>query len=93
MIWEVGDIRRVLDPSMPARDQCLLLLHQRAGWISDTDLATWIEYSSAAMFRSRVLEPLHKERYLEYDRKAGQARLSPKGSKEVETRVLKSRAT
>ncbi len=93
IIWEVGDIRRVLDAKMPARDQALLLLHQRPGWVPDADLASWIEYKSVAMFRSRILEPLHRDRYLEYDRKSGQAKLSPKGSKDVEERILRSRPT
>ena len=77
---------------MPARDQTLLLLQQRAGWVSDADLANWVEYSSLAMFRSRILEALHKARYIEYDREAGRAKLSPKGSSDVETRILKSRS-
>ena len=93
LIWEVGDVRRVLDSKMSARDQALLLLHQRPGWVKDTHLAAWVEYSSVAMFRSRILEPLHRDRYLEYDREAGQAKLSPKGSKDVEERILQSRKT
>jgi hypothetical protein len=92
LIWQVGDVRRVLDPSMTARDQALLLLHQRPGWVSDKELASSIEYSSVAMFRSRVLEPLHRDRFLEFDRKAGQARLSPVGRGDVEDRLLKSRS-
>lgn len=93
LIWEVGDVRRVLDTSMPARDQALLLLHQRAGWVGDKELAASIEYSSVAMFRARVLEPLHRERFLEFDRNAGQARLSPKGRRDVEERLLRTRVS
>lgn len=91
VIWEVGDVRRVLDSSMSAKDQTLLLLHQRLGWTSDKDLAASIEYSSTAMFRSRVLDPLHGDRFLEFDREAGRARISPKGSRDVEERLLRSR--
>ena len=91
VIWEVGSVRRVLDPKMPARDQVLLLLYQKPGSVSEKDLASWVEYSSLAMFRTRVLRPLHTARLIEHDNASGTARISPKGAKEVEERVLKSR--
>jgi hypothetical protein len=93
LIWEVGTVRRVLDSSMSARDQALLLLHQRPAWVHEKELAAWVEYSSVAMFRARVLEPLHRDRFLEYDRSTGQAHLSPKGRNDVEERLLRSRRT
>lgn len=93
LVWEIGDVRRVLDSTMSARDQTLVLLYQRPGWVGDKDLATSVEYSSAAMFRTRVLAPLHRARLIEFDSKSGKARISPTGSKDVEERVLKSRAT
>ena len=68
LIWKVGRVKRVLDPSMPTKDQALLLLHQMPAWVSEGDVGSWVEYSSASMFRSRVLEPLHKARLIEYDR-------------------------
>jgi integrase len=37
--------------------------YQKPAWVAETDLAKWIEYSSANMFRTRVLEPLHKARF------------------------------
>jgi hypothetical protein len=91
LIWEVGTVRRVLDSTISARDQSLLLLHQRPGWVNEKDLSSWVEYSSVAMFRSRVLDLLHGERLIEYDKKSGQAKISPKGTKDVEERILKSR--
>jgi len=91
IIWQVGDLRRVLDPSLPAKDQTLLLLHQRPGWIEEKELVSSVEYSSVTMFRARVLDPLHRERLIEYDRKLRQAKISPKGSKDVEVRVLGTR--
>ena len=91
LIWEVGSMRRVLDTSLSARDQTLLLLHQRPGWVAAADLAAWVEYASAAMFRSRVLRKLHEARLIEYDSNAGQAKISPSGTREVEKNVLRSR--
>jgi hypothetical protein len=91
LIWEVGDVKRVLDPSMAAKDQALVLLYQRPAWVSEAHLASWIEYSSASMFRTRVLEPLHKARRIEYDRARGRIRISPLGARHVEEKVIKSR--
>jgi hypothetical protein len=91
LIWEVGQIRRVLDISLSARDQALLLLHQRPGWVAAKDLASWVEYASVAMFRSRVLRKLHKARLIEYNQASSEARISPTGSKDVEERILRSR--
>ncbi len=91
LIWEVGDVKRVLDPSMGKRDQTLLLLYQKPAWVSETDLASWIEYSSVSMFRTRILESLHKARLIEYDRTQGRIRISPLGAKHVEQKIIKSR--
>jgi hypothetical protein len=91
VIWEVGPVRRVLDSGMQARDQVLLLLYQKPGWVSEKDLASWVEYSSLGMFRTRVLRPLHTARFIEHDNHSGTARISPKGAREVEERVLRSR--
>lgn len=91
LIWEVGSIRRVLDTSMSAGDQTLLLLHQRPGWVAANDLAAWVEYASTSMFRTRVLRKLHKSRLIEYEEASGLARISPKGTKEVELRLIGSR--
>ncbi|HVV79312.1 MAG TPA: hypothetical protein VHD59_06825 [Pseudolabrys sp.] len=93
LIWDVADIKikRVLDPSMPTSDQTLVLLHQNPSWVPEEDLAKWIGYSSVSMYRTRTLEPLHTKRLIEYDKAQRRARISPIGSQEVETRILKTR--
>jgi hypothetical protein len=91
LIWEIEDVKRVLDPKMTIRDQVLLLLHQRHGWLSDKELVSWTEYSNATVFRTKVLSSLHKARLIEYDKKNGRARISPLGNREVEETIVKSR--
>jgi hypothetical protein len=91
LIWEFEGVHRVLDPKMSAKDQTLLLLHQKISWVDEKDLVSWVEYSTLTMFRTRVLEPLHGDRLIEYDRKTRRARISPKGSKDVEVRIIESR--
>lgn len=90
LVWDAGNSRRVLNPSLSARDQALVLLYHTSGWVADALLCSWIEYSSPSMFRTRVLNPLHEARMLEYDRKARLVRISPLGISEVEERLIKS---
>lgn len=88
LIWEVEGVKRVLVPNMSAKNQVLMFLHHSTGWVSATDLFNWIEYSNVSMFRSSVLTPLHKARLIEFDRAQGRARISPRGTKEVEETLL-----
>jgi len=60
LIWSIEGVKRVLDPSMKAADQTLLLLHAERSWISEDRLLDSIEYSNAAVFRGKVLKPMHK---------------------------------
>ena len=90
LIWEVEGVKRVLQPGMSAKDQVLVLLHQSISWVASEDLLSWVEYSNASVFRSKVLMAMHKLRLVEYDKKIGRARISPLGSKEVEQRILKT---
>jgi hypothetical protein len=90
IIWQIeGGVRRVLDPGMNAKDQTLLLLHHSTGWVSANDLFDWIEYSTLSNYRKNVLVPLHDDRRIEHDAAQGRARISPKGAKVVEDRLLK----
>lgn len=91
LIWELeSGMRRVLDASMGAKDQTLLLLHHSPGWVASTDLFDWIEYSTPSNYRKNVLVPLHDDRRIEHDSDRGRVRISPKGAKDVEDRLLKS---
>jgi hypothetical protein len=92
LIWEKDGIRRVLDPKMSNRNQSLLLLHGKPGWVEVKDLFDWVEYSSLPMFVKRIIQPLHKkERLIEYDSKRKRVHITPLGIAEVEKRILKSR--
>jgi hypothetical protein len=88
-IWEVEGVKRVLDPGMSAKNQVLMFLHHSSGWVSVADLLKWIEYSNATQFRNSVVKPLHKARLIEFDAGSGRARISPRGAREVEEKLLK----
>jgi hypothetical protein len=88
VVWQHGQVRRVLDPSLPKGDQSLLLLYSVNSWAEEKDLAQWVEYVNLTQFRNRILIPLHEQRLLEYDRKLRRVHLTPLGSEDVEQRLL-----
>jgi len=92
LIWEIGAIRRVLDPAMKPKDKTLVLLHGKAGWVDTKTLWSWVEYSTLSNYRTQILSALHKNGLIEFDRTSDRAHLSPLGAKDVEDRILSSRS-
>ncbi len=88
LIWEVEGVKRVLNHKLTAKDKTLLLLNFSIGWVDASQLVDWVEYSNPAVFRSKVLRPLHTQRLIEYDIAKGRTRISPKGGIDVENRLL-----
>lgn len=90
-VWEVMGRKRVLKPGLDFRQKVLLLLYTepRDGVLVE-DLFDWAEYSSLSMFKSKVLESLHDQKLIEFDRETGSVFLSPLGVAEVETSILKA---
>jgi hypothetical protein len=88
IVWQVGDIRRVLDPTLSKGDQSLLLLYSEGVWVEDHELVRWVEYKNLSQFRSTVLIPMHRNRLIECDTSQRRLRLTPLGSAEVEGRLL-----
>ena len=90
LVWQVGNVKRVLNNDLSVRDQVLLLLHQSIGWVLKQELADWVEFNKPSMFASRVLRPLHSERLIEFDSISDRARISPLGIDKIE-KVLRAR--
>lgn len=88
LIWQVGPVKRVLDPKMKAAHQVLLLAYTETAQVADETLCKSIEYSSRASFRQRVLLPLHKQRLIEYEAETSMVRITPRGIEYVETKLL-----
>jgi hypothetical protein len=88
IVWQEGVTKRVLDPSLGKGDQALLLLYSGNTWVEDKDLANWVEYTNLTQFRNRVLLPMHENRLVEYDRLLRRLKLTPRGSADVEQRLL-----
>ena len=87
LIWRVGEVTRILDPRMSLSDQTLLLLYAAPKKLGERDLATNLEQARIGNYR-RVLDRLHGERLIEYDKIAGSVTISPTGIAEVEKRLI-----
>lgn len=84
-IWTVSNKRRVLNHKINKKEQTLALLHgELQAGIPIEDLCSWVEYSSLNMFKKRILEPLHFERLIEFDKENDMAIISPKGARIVD---------
>jgi hypothetical protein len=87
LLWQVGDVTRILDPSLPLRDQTLLLAYAAVDGVHESQLASNLEQPRLDNYR-RVLSKLHGERLVEYNRSSKIIHISPKGQKDVEERLL-----
>jgi hypothetical protein len=92
LIWEIEGKKRVLDTSLSNTDQVLVLLYGNMSWVAERDLFDWIEYSNPSVFRKTILAKLHRNRLIEYDEAQSRAKISPIGIKEVEQKILNTRA-
>lgn len=92
LVWEVGGKYRVLDTSLKASEQTMVLLYSRTDGMGEKELLDSVEYSSASNYRRDVLKKLHKKRWIEYNQKLGVAHISPLGSSHVETSILNNHA-
>lgn len=84
LVWRVGNIKRVLDPTISKADQTLILLYSESGWTDVATLCSWVEYSNLSMYKSRILKLLHQNRFVEYQAAELLVRISPLGVRSVE---------
>lgn len=84
IVWEVGNTKRVLDPTLSKKDQTLLLLYSSNGPVREAELVKWVEHSNSSGYRRDVLRTAHRDRLIEYDQTKGEAHLTPVGVQYVE---------
>ena len=87
IVWEIDGQKRVLDTSLSAKDQTLLLLYQSPLPLHEKQIVNWVEHSNAAVFRRDILQRCHKQRLLNYNRDSGMIHISPTGAKYVEEKL------
>lgn len=91
MIWQVGDVRRLLEKGLSDRDSVLLLLYSEAHGATDGRLANDLEKRPENL--RRVLRKLHDERFIEFKNAGDTAQLSPRGEIYVEQTLLPQTAS
>lgn len=82
LVWQSGEIRRVLKPALPLRSQVLLLLASSATKVRTDDLLRWTGYKGKPYF-TRLLRRLHEARLIEFHEIAGEVELLPPGADEA----------
>jgi hypothetical protein len=81
LLWKHDGATRVLDSSLDARDQVLVLLYDSSP-LQDEELRAIIEYKNTTNFK-KILSRLHAKRLIEY-RADGKCLILPPGVEEAE---------
>jgi hypothetical protein len=86
LIWQSGEMKRVLNPKLSLKDQILLLISSVTSEVDFEELLAWIEYKNHFYFK-RTLRLLHKNRLLEYNEAGKKVRILPPGSEYIGKRI------
>lgn len=90
LVWEIQDVRRVLNENSKAYEQVLILLSRNSPQSAEI-LRTSIEYAHTTRFDS-ILKKLHSKRLVEL-KPSGDCYISPKGIVEAEKIVARLQNT
>jgi hypothetical protein len=82
LVWQSGDIRRVLQPTLSIRNQ-VLLLSSLSEAVTKDDLLRWIEPTNRPYFY-QLLRQMHKSRFIELSSDETTITLLPPGMAIVE---------
>jgi hypothetical protein len=82
LVWQRGDLKRVLDPTISLEKQILLLIASSPGAVTVSDLLAWCDYENATYFR-KLLRRSHRERKIELSEKESLVEILPPGAKEI----------
>lgn len=82
LIFDNGEVQRVLRPGAPIRDQVLILLYHNNNVLSVSKLLRYTEYKNTSRFKQNVLKSLHTSRFIEFHKDS--CEITALGIKEVE---------
>ncbi len=89
LVWDIEGRKRVLQKNMSYRDKVLVFLYSEyPNPIKVRSLFDWTEHTHSSNFRRDVLESLHKDKLVEYDKNKNKVHLSPIGRKKVEEEII-----
>lgn len=79
LVWEGGDMKRVLDPKIKMREQVLILVASASGEVQVEDVVLWVE-SKKRQYFNELLAQLHSERLVEVSGNGKTIQILPPGS-------------
>lgn len=82
LVWKSGEIRRVLNPKLPLKDQILLLLCSCSAKVSVDLLYSWTGYKKRSYF-NRLIRQLHDNRVVELYDSIGEIEILPPGAEYI----------
>ena len=82
IIWQIGNIKRVLDPSLKLPDQILLLIASCSSDVETAQLIEWLDYSNQTYFK-KILRDFHSKRMVELSDNDSRVQMLPPGAKYV----------
>lgn len=82
LVWQDGDLKRVLDPKVSIPDQVLMLIASSSRAVGTEELRNWIEAKNKTYFM-RALRKLHANRMLELSQDKKQVQILPRGAEYV----------
>lgn len=87
VVWQVGEIKRVLDTSLKLQDQVLLLICSCPTPTTTDDLFNWTGYKDRTYFY-RLLRTLHKNRMIELAADEKSVEILPPGAKYIDETLI-----
>lgn len=88
LLWVGDDMRRILDPDVPLKEQVLLLLSTSPSKIKTADLLKWTDYKNGTYFK-KLLKDMHKKRLIEVSADGSTALILPPGDKIASEQIAK----
>lgn len=88
IVWQDGDVRRILDPSASAEQKVLILSYAENTPLAVADILKWSEYCNSSRMRKTVFKGLHKRALIHFDAKADTVQILPPGQRHVEENGL-----
>jgi hypothetical protein len=86
LVWQDGDMKRVLMPKLILKDQILLIISSAPSEVDFDDLLNWIESKDKSYFK-KTLRILHKKRLLEFNEAKRKIQILPPGAAYIEKRI------
>lgn len=88
IVWQRGEVRRILDPSKSAEQKVLILAYSENAPVPVADILTWSEYSNGSRMRKTVLKDLHKRALIHFSGRSDTVQILPTGQRYVEENGL-----